>query len=60
MDKHIVIYDNRITKREIRTIVNTMHLNTSQPKCKRCGTINNIMLNGYCVDCEEELQSQTK
>lgn len=27
-----------------------------QPEhCKICGTTNNLLLNGYCIDCDDEL-----
>lgn len=28
--------------------------------CPICGTTENLMVNGYCVDCDEELTNQIK
>ena len=45
----------RVPMHELMNIVTKL---ADQPKCKRCGNTDNIMLNGYCVDCEEELTSK--
>lgn len=37
--------------------------NSDEPllhSCKRCGGIKHVMLNGYCVECDEELSNSFK
>jgi hypothetical protein len=30
------------------------------PACPMCGATKNLLVNGYCIDCDEELTAQIK
>jgi hypothetical protein len=57
-----IIGHGRIARTAVIEVITTKtnHLHKEQPKCKRCGSTKDVMLNGYCITCEEELQSQIK
>lgn len=63
MEKRIGIIgstNGKIPRVEILKILTKKNYEPTILKCKRCGTTSNILLNGYCIECDEELEQQAK
>ena len=56
----------QLTRREINELgINlkknyTLSAIKDKPTCRRCGSTENLLSNGYCIDCEEELEKKIK
>lgn len=59
--KVIIISDGKIPRVEIlKLLAKTKNAHESVPRCKRCSTPHNLLKSGYCIDCDEELESEAK
>jgi hypothetical protein len=60
---HHIISNGKLSRETIRELTKPFTISAikdDKPKCKRCGSTENILLSGYCLDCEEELEKLVK
>jgi hypothetical protein len=54
----------QLTRREVNELFKSKSFTLSaikdKPTCRRCGSTENLLLNGFCFDCDEELEKQVK
>lgn len=50
------IHYGRVPMHELANM--SINKDNDKLKCRRCGSTKDIMLNGYCIDCEEELSTK--
>jgi hypothetical protein len=48
----------RVPMHELQELMNNNNEHLQPIKCRRCGSTKDVMLNGYCIDCEEELSGK--